>query len=80
MSLKNNLPGPSVGSDAREQTIFPPVAFNADTADSIAGNRTGSGFLACEKSSGINLRRLVMTDLANQFAIAAMNHRCQCLL
>lgn len=66
LSLKNSLPGPQVGKDAKEQTIFPPVALKADTADSSVGNKAGSGFFTCENSLGNCARRDVMTDLVNQ--------------
>lgn len=70
LSLKNNLPGPKVGNEAREQMIFPPVALSADTADSKVGNRTGSGFLACEKRSGNRPNKAVIIDLASQLTAA----------
>ena len=66
LSLRNNLPGPHVGKEAREQTIFPPVALRDDNADSSVGNRAGSGFLTCEKRAGNCARREVMIDLMGQ--------------
>ena len=66
LSLRNNLPGPQVGSDAKEQTIFPPVALRDDTADSRVGNKAGSGFFTCEKSLGNCARRDMMMDLVGQ--------------
>ena len=55
-----------MGKEAREQTIFPPVALSDDSADSSVGNRAGSGFLTCEKRAGNCARREVMTDLTGQ--------------
>ena len=52
LSRRNSLPGPHVGNDAKEQTIFPPVALSDDNADSSVGSRAGSGFLTCEKRAG----------------------------
>ena len=64
LSRKKSRPGPQVGNEAKEQTIFPPVLLNDDTADSSVGKRAGSGFLLCEKSLGKSARREVMMDLA----------------
>lgn len=64
LSLRNSLPGPHVGNDAKEQTIFPPVALSDDSADSSVGSRAGSGFFTCEKRAGNCARREVMIDLA----------------
>ena len=55
-----------MGKEAREQTIFPPVALSDDNADSSVGNRAGSGFLTCEKRAGNCARREVMIDLMGQ--------------
>lgn len=66
LSLRNSLPGPHVGRDAKEQTIFPPVALSDDKADSSVGSRAGSGFLTCEKRAGNCARRDVMMDLLGQ--------------
>ena len=66
LSLKNSLPGPHVGRADKEQTIFPPVACNADTAESSTGSKMGSGFLTWEKSVGSCVKRDVITDLPSQ--------------
>lgn len=66
LSLRKSLPGPHVGNDAKEQTIFPPVALSDDNADSSVGSRAGSGFLACEKRAGNCARREVIIDLTGQ--------------
>ena len=59
-----------MGKDAREQTIFPPVALSDDNADSSVGNSAGSGFFTCEKRPGNCARREVMIDLTNQLTMA----------
>ena len=66
LSRRNSLPGPHVGSDAKAQTIFPPVAPSDDNADSSVGSRAGSGFLTCEKRIGSCARREVIIALIGQ--------------
>ena len=61
-----SLPGPQVGSEDNEHTIFPPVSFKADNAELRAGSRTGSSFFIRVNSSGSRERREVMTSLGNQ--------------
>ena len=72
LSLRNSLPGPHVGRDAKEQTIFPPVALSDDNADSSVGSRAGSGFLTCQKRAGNCARRDVMMDLPGQLVSDAI--------
>ena len=69
LSLRNSLPGPHVGNEAKEQTIFPPVVLRDDIADSNVGSRAGSGFLTCEKRLGNCARREVIIDLMGQLVI-----------
>ena len=59
----DNLPGPQVGNADREQTILPPVAESAMSAESRTGNKAGSGFLTSANSAGNRSRRDTMTDL-----------------
>lgn len=56
-------PGPQVGKLATAQTIFPPVACSAESAEFNVGSKADSGFLIEEKILGIRPRREVITDL-----------------